>query len=115
MLHEPSALRGAILRATRAHMCASQLLRHRMRCILTVNFSPWSRYSGGGQRSTHNLARALVKRGHEVTVVFTKAPWEQVPLPPDLPYQVVWAALPGVRRTSSLFVARAVQGLLMSS
>ena len=56
-----------------------------MRCLLTVNFSPWSRYSGGGQRSTHNLARALAQRGHDVSVVYTKPPWEQVQLPAALP------------------------------
>jgi glycosyltransferase involved in cell wall biosynthesis len=91
-----------------------------MRCILTVNFSPWSRYSGGGQRSTHNLALALHARGHEVSVVYTKPPWERVALPSDLPYEVVWAALPALRSRSGawlrpaspLFVARAVRRLL---
>jgi len=83
-----------------------------MRCILTVNYSPWSRYSGGGQRSTHNLARALVRRGHRVSVVFTKAPWEQVRVPADLPYEVVWAALPLARRGSPFFVQAAVGRLL---
>ena len=76
-----------------------------MRCILTVNYSPWSRYSGGGQRSTHNLASALARRGHQVSVIFTKVPWERVPVPSGLPYEVVWAAQPGVRRGSPLFVA----------
>ena len=47
-----------------------------MKVVLTCNFSPWSAYSGGAQRSTHNLARALVRRGHRVKVVFTKAPLE---------------------------------------
>jgi glycosyltransferase involved in cell wall biosynthesis len=91
-----------------------------MRCVLTVNFSPWSRYSGGGQRSTHNLARALARRGHEVAVVFTKPPWEQVPVPDALPYQVVWAALPALRSRSNawlrpstpIFVADQVRRLL---
>lgn len=63
-----------------------------MRVFLTVNFSPWSRYHGGGQRSTHFLACALARRGHEVTVVFTKPPWERVKLP-ALPYRIEWAAL----------------------
>jgi glycosyltransferase involved in cell wall biosynthesis len=83
-----------------------------MRCVLTVNFSPWSRYSGGGQRSTHNLARALAKRGHRVTVVYTKPPWEDVPVPTELPYEIVWAALPGARRTTPFFVAAAVKRLV---
>ncbi|MBW2277375.1 MAG: glycosyltransferase family 4 protein [Deltaproteobacteria bacterium] len=68
-----------------------------MRIVLTCNFSPWSAYSGGGQRSTHNLARALTRRGHRVKVVFTKAPWERVSTPPDLPYELGWASLPDFR------------------
>jgi glycosyltransferase involved in cell wall biosynthesis len=64
-----------------------------MRVLLTTNFSPWSAYSGGGQRSTHNLACALSQRGHSVTVVFTKSPLEHVPLPAQLPYSVRWAEL----------------------
>jgi len=83
-----------------------------MRCILTVNYSPWSSYSGGGQRSTHNLACALSRRGHRVTVIFTKRPWESVPLPSDLPYDVVWAAMPIARRGTPFFVAREVHRLL---
>jgi glycosyltransferase involved in cell wall biosynthesis len=67
------------------------------RIALTVNFSPWSRYSGGGQRSVHNLALALSARGHRVTVVYTRPPWEHVDVPPRLPYELRWAALPAVR------------------
>jgi glycosyltransferase involved in cell wall biosynthesis len=91
-----------------------------MRCVLTTNYSPWSRYSGGGQRSTHNLARALAGRGHSVCVVYTKAPWERVPLPAALPYEVVWATLPALRASSrnwlrpltAWFVAQQVQRAL---
>lgn len=87
-----------------------------MRIVLTCNFSPWSAYSGGGQRSTHNLARALVRRGHRVKVVFTKAPWERVPAPRDLPYELTWASIPDfrsrrqapLRPLTALTVARAV-------
>lgn len=68
-----------------------------MRLVLTCNHSPWSPYSGGGQRSTHNLACALAARGHHVTVVFTKPPWEPVQMPPHLPYRVRWAGLWDVR------------------
>lgn len=90
-----------------------------MNIILTVNYSPWSTYSGGGQRSTHNLGLAYSKRGHDVTVVYTKPPWETVEVP-SLPYQVVWATLPALRSRrraplrefASLFVARAVTSLL---
>ncbi|HEX4352980.1 MAG TPA: glycosyltransferase family 4 protein [Polyangiales bacterium] len=91
-----------------------------MRCILTVNYSPWSSYSGGGQRSTHNLARALAARGHEVTVVYTKSPWERLQPMAALPYRIRWATLPAIRATphawlrplSTLFVAREVEALL---
>jgi glycosyltransferase involved in cell wall biosynthesis len=67
-----------------------------VRIALTVNFSPWSPYSGGAQRSTHNLASALVARGHDVTVVFTRAPGERFDVP-QTPYRVVWAPFFGRR------------------
>jgi glycosyltransferase involved in cell wall biosynthesis len=67
-----------------------------VRIALTVNFSPWSPYSGGAQRSTHNLASALCARGHDVTVVFTRAPGESFPIP-SVPYRVVWAPFFGLR------------------
>ncbi len=92
-----------------------------MRIALTCNFSPWSRYRGGGQRSTHFLASALSRRGHRVSVVFTKPPWEPVEVPPDLPYEVRWAPLLALRSTrnaplrmlSALTVARALQRLML--
>src|SRR5213594_4578684 len=65
-----------------------------MRILLTCNYSPWSAYSGGGQRSTHYLGSALSGRGHDVTVVFTKTPWDLVHPPASLPYRLRWAALP---------------------
>lgn len=75
-----------------------------MNIILTVNYSPWSRYSGGGQRSTHNLGIAYSERGHDVTVVYTKPPWEQIEVPDDLPYRVRWATFYGLwsRRAAPL-------------
>jgi len=75
-----------------------------MNIVLTVNYSPWSRYSGGGQRSTHNLGISYSERGHDVTVVYTKPPWEQVDVPNDLPYQVRWATFFGLwsRRAAPL-------------
>jgi glycosyltransferase involved in cell wall biosynthesis len=90
-----------------------------MHVLLTANYSPWSAYSGGGQRSTHNLAVAYADRGHDVTVVYTKPPWETVEVP-AVPYRVRWAALPALRSRrraplrvlSPLFVARAAAGLL---
>lgn len=67
-----------------------------MHIALTVNYSPWSKYSGGGQRSTHSLACALCRAGHRVDVVYTRPPWEPVHTPP-LPYRVHWASLAAVR------------------
>lgn len=67
----------------------------KFRIILTVNFSMWSNYSGGGQRSTHNLAVALSQEGHEVHVINTKAAAEQIDVPKDLPYQQHFAIYPG--------------------
>lgn len=53
-------------------------------------------------------------------VVYTKPPWEQVPLPDALPYEVIWAALPALRSESDAllqpitpwFVAHQVERLL---
>ncbi len=62
-----------------------------MRIVLTTNFSPWSSYSGGGQRSTHQLATALHDAGHDVHVVYTAPPFRE-PVPSDPPvYQIHWA------------------------
>lgn len=68
-----------------------------MHIILTTNFSPWSPYSGGGQRSTHNLATALTERGHRVDVIYTKAPLEKIIPSPGVSYQVHWACFPTLR------------------
>ncbi|MCP4677540.1 MAG: glycosyltransferase family 4 protein [Deltaproteobacteria bacterium] len=84
--------------------------------VLTANYSPWSRYSGGGQRSTHQLASALARRGNSVTVVYTKSPLEKIKLPEDLPYSVRFASFFDVhshrrsllRPLNALTVARAV-------
>jgi len=91
-----------------------------MHVVLTCNFSPWSPYSGGGQRSTHSIAVHLARRGHRVDVVYTRPPWEIVNAPRGLPYRVTWAALPArhsaaglwLRNVSALSVRRAVSRLL---
>ena len=91
-----------------------------MTIILTIDFSPWSAYSGGAQRSTHNLAKALCQRGHDVSVVYTKPPWERVACPNDLPYEVHWATFfdlrsrrkAPLRPLNAVSVARVVAGLL---
>ncbi|MGH1344870.1 MAG: glycosyltransferase family 4 protein [Nannocystales bacterium] len=72
-----------------------------MHVALTVNFSPWSAYSGGAQRSAHNLACALSRSGHRVDVVYTRAPGEEVRVPSDLPYGVRWAKLVAMRSRPS--------------
>lgn len=59
--------------------------------VLTSNYSPWSRYSGGGQKSTHMLACAYASLGYRVAVVYTKAPFESVDVPKGLPYTVRFA------------------------
>ena len=59
--------------------------------ILTCNYSPWSKYSGGGQKSTHMLACALAKLGHSVQVIYSKGLLESIKQPEDIPYQVHWA------------------------
>lgn len=74
-----------------------------MHVILTVDYSPWSGYSGGAQRSTHNIGMAMAKRGHKVTVIFSKPPWEQIDIPDDLPYQIKWASLFALKSKRAAF------------
>ncbi|MCP4603766.1 MAG: glycosyltransferase family 4 protein [Proteobacteria bacterium] len=91
-----------------------------MRIVLTVNFSPWSSYSGGGQRSTHQLALEMAGRGHEVTVVYTKAPLEKIELPDNLTYSVRFASSIGLKSSpravlrplNALTVARVVSEII---
>jgi glycosyltransferase involved in cell wall biosynthesis len=65
--------------------------------ILTCNYSPWSSYRGGGQKSTHMVASALADMGKRVCVVYSKGPFERVPVPEGLPYDVAWAFFFAVR------------------
>jgi glycosyltransferase involved in cell wall biosynthesis len=69
--------------------------------VITCNYSPWSRYKGGAQKSVHMLASAMAGEGKRVCVVFSKVPWETVPLPAGLPYQVRWAFFLGIKPTVS--------------
>lgn len=75
-----------------------------MRIALTCNFSPWSAYFGGAQRSTHALASALVERGHDVHVVYTERFGVQPSAARTAPYRAHFAPFVGVRprRTSPL-------------
>lgn len=94
-----------------------------MKVVLTAHFSPWSAYSGGGQRSTHNLALAMCRRGIDTTVVFARPPWEQVPVPAGLPYRLRWATLIARKSASGAVLrplvpaslARVVAGLVHES
>ena len=75
-----------------------------MHVILTVDYSPWSAYSGGAQRSTHNIGMAMANRGHKVTVIFSKPPWENIKVPEDLPYELKWATLPALKSKRAAFL-----------
>ena len=59
--------------------------------ILTCNYSPWSAYRGGGQKSTHMIASELARAGKRVCVVYTKGLFERVQVPAGLSYDVAWA------------------------
>ncbi len=67
--------------------------------ILTCNYSPWSKYSGGGQKSTHELANALSNLGYDVKVVYSKSLFEKIS-PKNNQYKVhwtfFWAVVPGI-------------------
>lgn len=61
-----------------------------MKICLTVNSSPWSRFKGGGQIAVHHLASALVRKGHEVHVIYSRGPGERAD-PPPVDYKIHWA------------------------
>jgi glycogen(starch) synthase len=71
-----------------------------MRVVLTVNYSPWSAYCGGGQASVHAIGEALVRRGHDVSVVYTKPRLERVDVP-AVAYRLLWADFFGLRSRST--------------
>ena len=64
-----------------------------LKIFLTIDYSPWSAYNGGAQNSTHQIASHLAKIGHDVTVIFSKPPWEKINVPGELPYKLEWASL----------------------
>ncbi|MEM6989045.1 MAG: glycosyltransferase family 4 protein [Myxococcota bacterium] len=68
-----------------------------MKIVVTANYSPWSPYTGGGQRSAHCLASAFATFEHDVTAVFTRVFGESVPVPGDLPYRLRFARMPSRR------------------
>ncbi len=75
-----------------------------MRIILSIDYSPWSDYSGGAQQATHNLASALVRRDHHVTVIYTKAFLEKINIPDNLPYELVWGTFLSTKSKRKAFL-----------
>lgn len=65
--------------------------------ILTCNYSPWSSYRGGGQKSTHMIASALAAQGLRVCVVYSKGIFERIVVPENLPYDIRWALFIAVK------------------
>lgn len=65
--------------------------------ILTCNYSPWSSYCGGGQKSVHMLATAMAKQGRRVAVVYSKGFRERIKPHPATDYDVHWAGFFGLR------------------
>ncbi|MFA5669175.1 MAG: glycosyltransferase family 4 protein [Balneolaceae bacterium] len=91
------------------------------RIVLTSNFSPWSAYSGGGQRSTHHIAEQLSKLGYQVNVIFTSTIFEKINVPENLPYTIHWAKYPGFKssrknifRLLSIFSVKAIAKKLIT-
>jgi glycosyltransferase involved in cell wall biosynthesis len=75
-----------------------------MHVILTVDYSPWSAYSGGAQKATHYLGMAMAHRGHKVTVIYSKPPWEDIDTPDDLPYRIEWATLFAIKSKRAAYL-----------
>src|SRR3954447_6259814 len=65
--------------------------------IMTCNYSPWSGYSGGGQKSVHMLAGEMARQGLKVAAVYSKAPWEKIAPHADPLYDEHWAGFFAVR------------------
>lgn len=69
--------------------------------ILTCNYSPWSKYKGGGQKSTHMIATSLKKLGFSVAVVYSKGLLENITVPNEVKYDVHWAFFFGFKPNMS--------------
>lgn len=74
--------------------------------LLSANYSPWSSYSGGIQKSVDQLAGAMNGLGARVAVLYSKAPWEALTVP-ERPYPVHWALFfalrPGISSPGRFF------------
>lgn len=76
-------------------------MKPRYDVIMTCNYSPWSRYTGGGQKSVHMLAGEMARQGLKVAVVYSKAPWENIAPHPTPPYAEHYAGFFALRPTIS--------------
>lgn len=72
-----------------------------MNIILTCDYSPWCSYTGGTQRSVHNLATHLVQLGVKTSVVYSKSPFEKVKISDPVNYDIHWASMPSFRTKRS--------------
>ena len=69
-----------------------------MKILLTNVLNPWESGHGGGQVLTHDLAAALARRGHEVTVGYSTR--DPSVIPTGLPY-----ATDSVRHSDRVYLA----------
>lgn len=63
-----------------------------LKICFTSNSSPWTKFHGGGQIFVHNIAEALSKLGHEITVLYA-GPDKQIPSKDNekFDYRIAWA------------------------
>lgn len=64
--------------------------------ILCANYSPWSSYSGGVQKSVDHLATALCELGQRVDVLYSRSPFERFDIP-RRHYGINWVPFLGFR------------------
>ncbi len=69
--------------------------------ILTCNYSPWSRYSGGAQKSVHMVATAMARQGLKVAALYSKAPWEKIAPHAASEYHEHWTGFFAIRPSIS--------------
>ncbi len=70
--------------------------------ILTCDYSPWSKYHGGGQKSTHTIAEELCKLGLKVCVVYSKSLFEKIKIP-QTNYDIQWTFFFAIKAGASPF------------
>lgn len=72
-----------------------------LKICFTTNSSPWTKFHGGGQIFAHNLAQALSKKGHQVTVLYTGPHFEPSSITIECNYRIEWASYIGYPRTAA--------------